>query len=253
MFFSSPNQSLPDNTWFLRERDRFVYFLLRDHAVKLSAKVLIIGCADGSLISSLRDMGFSQICGIDSQEDAVEMQREQGIGDIYAMNYAKTTFKNNEFDVLIAPDICGHGNVQNEVDNLDKKHESTLMEWNRILKPGALFIACASRYPVTASTQKQTRSSVRKLLKKTRFNILRVSNWNFLLYGAVRFISPIYMNQHPKMFRIILSAEHAYLRFFPVPWGTDIFAVSRKKGEITIPAIDHKKIIFSARTSVAED
>jgi ubiquinone/menaquinone biosynthesis C-methylase UbiE len=129
-------------------------------------KVLFVGCGDGRECIQTIKKGASVI-GIDISENCIKLAKENCRGlnaKFLVMDFEKTNFKNNQFDIIVAI-----------LSVMYKKNlDSVLKEFNRILKKTG-FIILAVPHPV------------RKMVKYNKMNYF-VSGKRFEIWrGNKRF------------------------------------------------------------------
>jgi SAM-dependent methyltransferase len=74
-----------------------------------TAAILDVGCGSGQFISFLRQLGYSNVGGIDAAEDQVERARAAGLGSVEQADAAEyLSSRPNSFDVITAIDVIEH-------------------------------------------------------------------------------------------------------------------------------------------------
>jgi len=112
-----------------RLRHRFRKYLPADK----HARMLDIGAGDGMLISTLKQMGYDNITGVEISEHRIERARKLGVTDIVhidAMEYLDSHA--NEFRVIFALDVIEHFSRQNLIAFVNLVYQA--------LQPGGIFI-----------------------------------------------------------------------------------------------------------------
>lgn len=100
----------------------------------LDAKILELGCGYGALISALRDLGYTNVVGVDWSSEQVDEARKLGIsgisqGDIFEHLRSQ---RDSSLDVVVAIDLIEHFPKQ----QILKLSEEVF----RVLKPAGRFI-----------------------------------------------------------------------------------------------------------------
>jgi len=109
--------------FLIREKSLNPYLFKALRNVK-SKKVLDYGCGDGWLCGWLKNRG-AKVVGCDISERFIKLAKEKYKGIEFKVTNNKTSYKNNEFDII----VC------NIVLHITKNYEKILNEMYRILKP----------------------------------------------------------------------------------------------------------------------
>lgn len=234
--------ALEENHWWFVARRDIILKLIRKLNIHKTEKILEIGCSGGPLMRSLKNRGFTNLYGIDISHDAIDLCKARNIENVAVMDGAKTQFKNEEFDVIIASDVLEH--IEDD--------SAALAEWYRILKPNGKLLLFVPVHSFLWSSHDEVNKHFRRYAKVLLMNKLekehfiwdRISYWNFILFfpiyvlrtlqrllkrtsvsknqlhGSNRFIDAILVT--------ILKMENLLLEFIDFPMGVSLFAVCRK-------------------------
>lgn len=98
------------------------------------AKILDLGCGNGSLVKWLLDKGFGATTGIDVSQEQISQGVEMGISGIRVEDF-KDFFKNNKeaYDVIFSIDVLEHMEKLEILNFLENALKA--------LKPGGIFVA----------------------------------------------------------------------------------------------------------------
>lgn len=99
------------------------------YEIPLGAKVLDIGCNDGTFMAMLRDRRQCQVTGVDVSETALKEAAEKGL-EVRLIDGERLPFPSGTFDVVTLMEVIAH--VLDPV--------KTLREIQRVLKPGGFLI-----------------------------------------------------------------------------------------------------------------
>ncbi len=233
---------LEEKNWWFISRRSLITQLIKKNGIHKSDKILEVGCAGGPLIKILAAEGYSNITGIDLSENAIELCKKRGIENAMVMDAAKTLFKDNEFDLLIASDILEH---------IEDDH-SALAEWKRILKPNGILIVFVPAFSFLWSNhdvinhhfRRYSKGMLKGDIEKANLTINTLSFWNFSLFLPVCLLrliqnkqkNTVVTNDHlyelnpfiNKMLIYLLKVENFLLRFIRFPFGVSVFAVCKK-------------------------
>jgi len=112
-------------------RANYLRRLPSDH----SAKILVISCGPGYLVSVLRAAGYLHVVGIDSDADKVAHATQRGLPCHVAHAFEYLEGKRNEFDAIIPEQELNHLTLDETLD--------FLVLCRQALKPGGKVIAYA--------------------------------------------------------------------------------------------------------------
>ncbi|MBI3893026.1 MAG: class I SAM-dependent methyltransferase [Candidatus Wallbacteria bacterium] len=116
---------------FHQLRVNVVKDMLREHVWKkdTGAKVLDIGCNDGTISSQLLGLGV-KVCGLDLSEESARMAVEKGIDARVGNAREKLPYEDGGFDAVFAGEIIEHL----------YDPEAFMRDVRRILKPGGAVV-----------------------------------------------------------------------------------------------------------------
>ena len=241
--YESKYHRLEDDYWWFIVRRDMIINLIKKIGINKTDKILEIGCSGGPLINFLKHSGFMNIYGIDISVDAINLCKKKGLTNVAVMDGAKTQFKNEEFDVIIASDILEH----------IKNGHSALLEWYRLLKPNGKLILFVPAFDflwsghdkINKHYRRYNKSSLIKSLGKTQFKLHRISYWNFILFFPTyllrtfqRFLLKNKGDQKDQLYELnplangilitLLKTENLFLKYFNFPIGVSIFTICGK-------------------------
>jgi len=228
--------------WWFRSRRDIIFRLIRRE--NKNSKILDVGCSSGPLMSLLRRRGFNNISGIDLSDKAIESCKNKGIKNSFVMDCAKMSFKDNEFDIIIASDILEH------IDDEDQ----ALSELNRVLKPNGKLVIFVPAFnllwgmhdEINHHRRRYSKRYLVKVLRKNNFIIKRSSFWNISLFfpgSIVRLLQRVIPKKISKkndqlyvvnymtnnLLMRIFKLENKFLQNFNLPFGLSVFAIAVKK------------------------
>src|SRR5882724_6495454 len=117
--FEKNYHRLEEKHWWFRGRRQIVINFVGQSKIPPGSRVLEVGCSGGPLISELNRAGYQAVTGIDISSDAVTLCRKRGLPDTHVMDAQKTSFDNEQFDMIIASDLLEHL----------EREEQALEEW----------------------------------------------------------------------------------------------------------------------------
>lgn len=121
---------LEEGHWWFVQRRRLFENLIREAGITPAAAVLDIGTGTGANLRLLRDMGFSNVTGIDPSSHAARWCAEKGLGSVRQGDARALPLGDASIDFVMATDVVEHV----EQDDL------ALKEIARVLKPGGLAL-----------------------------------------------------------------------------------------------------------------
>jgi SAM-dependent methyltransferase len=230
------------NWWFVSRRD-FIIGLISRLNLNKNSHILEVGCASGLLLDLLKQKGYDNCYGIDISSDAIDSCNRRGVDNVKVMDATQIKFKDYSFDLIIASDILEH--IKND--------DSALKEWHRLLKPDGKLIVFVPAFQflwtshdiVNKHYRRYDKASLTKQLEESKFNLQRVSYWNFILFFPAFFFRTLKRlvfdkNNRPSddvyelnflingILITLLRIENLFLKFLDFPVGVSVFAVCRK-------------------------
>lgn len=165
------------------------YNFFIDQNIDKNARILEIGCNIGTLTNRLHELGYKNIIGCDINSDAINYGKKQYTDIAKSMIICEGTelpFKDAEFDIVISFDVIEH------IPNVEKHFE----EVNRVLKQKGKYIFQTPNkiinIPWTIVNDRafntwqvehcslQTYSSLKRLVKRHGFDIVRIGKYKLL-------------------------------------------------------------------------
>jgi SAM-dependent methyltransferase len=206
------------------------------------SRILDIGTSSGTNLRMLREMGFSDVTGLDSSTEAIRFCVENGLGTVQLGDINAMPFADRTFSLVLATDIIEH--VDDDV--------GALAEVARILKPGHHALITVPAFPILWGFQDDVSLHKRRyrmapLLERIRAAGLEPQaryHFNYLLFGSIwsarqimkvwrhRFGSESEVNS-PLMNRVLSTIFNLDVMTAPrvrPPFGVSILVVARKPG-----------------------
>lgn len=245
------NQALI-NHFSYKGKKSFIYFLLSSPVVlflkikswpyfKKDGKILEIGCADGSFLEELQEMGW-WTKGVEPSETAAEFARVSRHLDIDKKPIEEASFPGSEFDAIIANMVFEH--LYNPFETIKK-----VSGW---LKPkGELIFSIPYFYGLEFSIFKSfayglqlpthmfffNKKIIKKFLKESGF--LRIKFYHQFFDRDMVASSQYKYQETGKMFYKILG-YNKFARFFIIKPLVFLLALLGKTSRITIRAIKNE-------------
>lgn len=239
-FETEYHESEDSNWWHTARRSALVKEILK---FPHSSKILDIGCAGGSLIKSLMDLGYTNITGIDYSHEAIIVCNRKGINNVFEMDGTSPQFPQESFDIIISSDSLEHM----------EKDQVALSNWNKLLKNGGTLILFVPAHKILWSGLDDTNHHFRRYQKKdlveklisAGFVINRAGYWNFALFFPILLIRIIQnMNKNKKdkskkihlksselvnrFLKTLLIIENYFFHYYPYPIGISLYVKAKK-------------------------
>lgn len=240
--FERKYHELEQNHWWFKKRRDLIVKLLKKEPKH--AKILDIGCSSGQLLTNLKEASFTELSGIDVSEKAIELCQEFGHTNTFVMDGAKTSFNDNEFDLIIASDCLEH--IEDDAQ--------ALKDWLRILKPGGKLICFVPAHMhlwsehdvVNHHYRRYQKTALKALAIDTGWRPMRTGYWNSTLYVPISMVRWLQrkrkakkaeasgdLSSPPKVvnwaLKTLLSVENQMVYSFRLPVGVSTFVIAEKE------------------------
>jgi len=168
--------------WFVARRRLFARLIERQR-LERNARVLDIGTSTGTNLRLLKELGFSNRQGLDSNEHAIRWCAEKGLGEVKLGDVCDLPFADREFDLVLATDVIEH--VDDDV--------KALQEVYRVLAPGGTAIISVPAFPSLWGLQDDVAHHRRRYRKNDLLEVIRRGGlscsdsfyFNYLLFAPI--------------------------------------------------------------------
>lgn len=172
--------AVEESHWWFVNRRRLFARMIRDLQLPRHAEVLDAGTSTGTNLRLLRELGFSNVQGVDISEDAIRFCAEKQLGPVLHGDLCSLPFASAQFDLVLATDVIEH---------LEDDRQA-VSELFRVLKPGGFALITVPAFPslwglqddVAHHKRRYRMHSLRPLLHRAGFNCLHAFHFNFLLF-----------------------------------------------------------------------
>ena len=208
----------------------------------LDAQVLDVGTSTGTNLRLLRDLGFSNVRGLDNSEEAIHLCEMKGLGKVDRGDICALPFKSGSFDLVLATDVIEHVD-----DDTKAVHEIA-----RVLKRGGTALITVPAFQALWGLQDEKAHHKRRYLQREVVHLAEqagltpIRHWYF---NYILFV-PIWLARHViKFFNIRLSSENEVnspllnrlltavfhldirtARVLRIPFGVSVLVIARKDG-----------------------
>ena len=228
-----------DHWWFVGRRRLFSQ-MIRAMRVGIGAPVLDVGTSAGTNLRMLRDLGFTDVTGLDLSLDAIRFCTEKGLGAVKQGDVTAMPFDDQSFALVVATDIIEHV----EDDGL------ALREIRRVLQPGGVTLLAVPAFPSLWGFQDEVgqhkrRYRMQPLLERiTQAGLVAGErfHYNYLLFGPIWLARQIMKHlKHSlhsegevnsplmnKVLSAVFSLDVATAPSLAPPFGVSILVVARR-------------------------
>jgi SAM-dependent methyltransferase len=231
------------NWWFVARRDMLIKFFDK-YRVPKDARILDIGCAAGTFLLKLKELGYTELYALDYSPEAIELVKKAGIEQAYVMDGHYPDFPEQTFDVIIASDSLEHL----------EKDEVALKNWHAVLKNGGIGFVLVPAYnflwsehdDVNFHFRRYTKTDLKQKAIAAGFKIL-FSGYNYVLLfiptAAVRLLMKLFKRkkEHNDSGQILMlpnwvnnllifsqKIENSLSKHISFPFGVSSFIVIKK-------------------------
>jgi len=205
-----------------------------------AARILDAGCGTGNNLLHLA--GHGRAVGVDLSEEALRFCRTRGVAAARAGLLA-LPFQGGAFDCVTSFDVIYHRWVEDDA--------AAVREMARVLRPGGVLLVrvpalrwlWGAHDEAVHSRHRYRRPELRRVLERAGLEVVRATYANTVLLPLVaarraldrvtgRHGSDVGFLPGPLewAFRSVLRAEALWVRRFPLPLGSSVFALARKPG-----------------------
>jgi SAM-dependent methyltransferase len=187
--------------WWFVIRRKLIASIIRKQAIASDAPILDIGTSTGTNLRMLKELGFSNYCGLDSSEEAIRWCAEKGLGVVRKGDVCDMPFEDATFDLVLATDIIEH--VDDDAKALD--------EIRRVLKPRGRLIVTVPAFESLWGLQDDVAHHKRRYRKQQLLDLLRgtgLQSMESFYFNYLLFV-PIWLARRViDLFQIKLRSEN---------------------------------------------
>jgi SAM-dependent methyltransferase len=169
--------AVDEQHWWYRGRRRVIAAELAQLDLPENARVLDAGCGSGRTMVDLRRYG--DVVGIELSEDAAELARSRGCGEVVGGRVEELPWEADTFDLITCLDVIEH----------TPDDRVALRELRRVAKPGGWLLVTVPAYQALWSShdianqhyRRYARRSLRLASVEAGWEVVRVTSFNSLL------------------------------------------------------------------------
>jgi SAM-dependent methyltransferase len=233
--------AVDEHHWWYRGRRRIIRAELERLPLPGAARVLDAGCGSGRTLADL--VAYGEVSGIELHEDAAEVARSRGHGEVRVGRLEDLPWADASFDLITCLDVIEH----------TPDDRTALAELRRVCRPGGWLLVTVPAYPALWSLhdeanhhyRRYSRAALRDAAAAAGWTVMRLSSFNSVLLApaaAVRLaqrrfgahngysnnlaIGPAWLN---NVLEVPLAVEARWLaRGRTLPFGLSLVAVLRR-------------------------
>ena len=126
-----------DHWWFVGRRALFSQ-IIETFNLPQDAAVLDIGTSTGTNLRMLRNLGFTEVTGLDRSPEAIRFCSAKGLGEVLLGDICDLPFRDATFNLVLATDIVEHVD-----DDLQ-----AMKEIRRVLKANGRLLLTVPTFPL---------------------------------------------------------------------------------------------------------
>jgi SAM-dependent methyltransferase len=169
--------AVDEHHWWYRGRRRIIRAELERLPLPRPARVMDAGCGSGRTLQEL--VRYGEVTGIELNEEAAELARSRGIGEVRVGRLEELPWPDQSFDLITCLDVIEH-----TPDDLP-----AMAELHRVCRPGGWLLVTVPAYPSLWSLhdeanhhyRRYSRTSLRRVAVDTGWTVHRLSSFNSLL------------------------------------------------------------------------
>lgn len=226
--------------WWFKGRRRLFASVIQQLNLSSGSPILDLGTGTGANMRLFKQLGYSNVLGLDSNDLAIRFCAEKGLGDVKKGDICNLPFEENRFDLVLASDILEHVD-----DDL-----CALKEIKRVLLPGGCAIITVPAFQSLWGIQDEAGhhkrryllSDLRKKIGNVGLRCKDIFYFNYVLFFPIWLIRKavkimnIPLKNENRMNSRILNEILTFLFFLDVwtaervkpLWGVSIYAMVQK-------------------------
>ena len=169
--------SADERHWWYRGRRRVIRAELERLPLPTGAAILDAGCGSGRTMQEL--VGLGTVSGIELNQDAAELARSRGFGEVRVGRLEELPWPEASFDLITCLDVIEH----------TPDDRATLAELRRVCRPGGYLLVTVPAYPRLWSVhdeanhhyRRYSRAALRSAALDAGWTLDRMSSFNSML------------------------------------------------------------------------
>jgi SAM-dependent methyltransferase len=169
--------AVDEHHWWYRGRRRIIRAELDRLTLPPRAQVLDAGCGSGRTLAEL--VHYGTVSGIELNEDAAELARSRGHGEVRVGRLEELPWADASFDLITCLDVIEH----------TPDDRVALSELHRVCRPGGWLLVTVPAYPALWSLhdeanhhyRRYSRPALRSAASAAGWTVTRLSSFNSVL------------------------------------------------------------------------
>lgn len=169
--------------WWFVGRRRLFGREIRSLALAQDANILDVGTSTGTNLRMLRDLGFTNVSGLDASDEAIRFCQEKGFDYVHKGDACAMPFYDCSFDLVLATDVIEH--LDDDV--------GALREIVRVLRPGGHVLITVPAFSslwglqddVSHHKRRYRKQALNSLVTGASLHIDRSFYFNFILFVPI--------------------------------------------------------------------
>jgi ubiquinone/menaquinone biosynthesis C-methylase UbiE len=231
---------IEETHWWFQGRRLLFRLLIEEVTVPLEAPVLDVGTSTGTNLRLLREMGFSNVRGVDMREEARRYCEKKGLGSVTIGDATKLPFSDETFGLVLATDVIEH---------IDDDH-AAVTEFARVMMPGGVLLVTVPAFQALWGLQdikahhkrRYTMSSLLSVINKSELSIEKSFYFNYILFLPI-----LIARQFIRLLPIDLASENE----INAPWLNrlllTIFSLDVRTARFLKPAFGVSALVLVRR------
>lgn len=172
-----------DNHWWFRGRRELFGRVLSSMKLPLDSRIIDIGTSSGSNLLLLKQMGFTNVKGVDMSDEAIRFCAQRDLAPVIKGDACSLPFADGTADFVFATDVIEH---------LDRDGVA-VQEVARVLKPGRYAIITVPAFRILWGLQDEIShhkrryrmNELQKLIESANLETTKKFYFNFILFFPV--------------------------------------------------------------------
>lgn len=169
--------AVDEHHWWYRGRRRIIRAELARLPLPARGRVLDAGCGSGRTLQDL--VAYGEVSGIELNEDAAEVARARGHGEVLVGRLEALPWPDASFDLITCLDVIEH----------TPDDRATLVELLRVCRPGGWLLVTVPAYPALWSYhdeanhhyRRYSRAALAQAARSAGWTLARLSSFNSVL------------------------------------------------------------------------
>jgi SAM-dependent methyltransferase len=234
--YAAESEVEKDHWWFVVRRKLFKKEIATLR-LPADAAILDAGTSTGTNLRMLREMGFTNVRGLDTSDEAIRWCAEKGLGTVEKGDVCSMPFAEASFDLVLATDIVEH--VEFDVQALQDIRRVLKASGRAIITVPAFESMWGLQDEAAHHKRRYTRQELIDKLKSANCRIYHAYYFNFLLFvpiwaarQLIRIFKPRIESENQvnsplinSVLKAVFTLDVALAGMLQIPFGVSIYAL----------------------------